>query len=182
MQRNRLRLDRSWHERLANLLKVEREHKQLELDRVVGRQINVKSSAAVATLLFEELRLPIKKKRGSDSITTDENTLRELRAAHPDIPQLNLILEIRHLRTKESNYINVDFDIDPDGEHYLSYMARVSYAKTGRWSFSQSPKWIGSSPQTVPKVMRLMFTPPKDCVFWQRDLSQAEARIVRLAF
>lgn len=178
MQRNRLRLDRSWHGKLADMLASERERKQRELTTVVGREINVKSGPQVATLLFEELRLPIKRKRGTDSIVADENYLRELRAAHPDIRQLNLILEIRHLRTKESNYINVDFDIDPDGEHYLSYMARVSYAKTGRWSFSQSPKWIGSSPQTVPKVMRLMYVPPVGHVFWQRDLSQAEARIV----
>jgi DNA polymerase I-like protein with 3'-5' exonuclease and polymerase domains len=178
MQRNRLRLDREWHGRLAAFLKTERERRQAELDQLVGRPINVKSTPAVATLLYEELRLPVKHKRGTDSVTTDEDTLRELRASHPNVPQLNLILQIRHLRTKESNYINVDFDIDPDGEHYLGYMARVSFAKTGRWSFSQSPKWRGSSPQTVPKIMRLMYCPPPGSVFWQRDLSQAEARIV----
>lgn len=178
MQRNRLRLDRDWHGKLADMLASARSAKQRELNDVVGREINVKSNPQVAALLFEELRLPVKHKRGSDSLVTDENYLRELRAGHPNIPQLNLILEVRHLRTKESNYINVDFDVDPDGEHYLSYMARVSYAKTGRWSFSQSPKWIGSSPQTVPKIMRLMYSPPVGSVFWQRDLSQAEARIV----
>lgn len=178
MQRNRLRLDREWHGRLAAYLADERQKKQAELNERVGGEINVKSTPAVATLLYEKLRLPAKYKRGTDSITTDEDTLRELRASHPNVPELNLILEIRHLRTKESNYINVDFDIDPDGEHYLGYMARVSYAKTGRWSFSQSPKWRGSSPQTVPKIMRLMFQPPQGSVFWQRDLSQAEARIV----
>lgn len=178
MQRNRLRLDRSWHERLGTILKTERELRQQELDRITGRAINVKSTPQVAALLYEELRLPVRKKRGSDAITTDENTLRELRAGHPNIPQLNMILEIRHLRTKESNYINVDFDTGSDGEHYLGYMACVSVAKSGRWAFKQSPKWRGSSPQTVPKIMRLMYCPPLRSVFWQRDLSQAEARIV----
>ena len=178
MQRNRLRLDRSWHKRLSDYLADERSRKQEELNQVVGREINVKSTPAVAALLYEELRLPAKHKRGTDSVTTDEDTLRELRASHPNVRQLNLILQIRHLRTKESNYINVDYDIDPDGEHYLGYMARVSFAKTGRWSFSQSPKWRGSSPQTIPKIMRLMYCPPQGSVFWQRDLSQAEARIV----
>src|SRR5678809_1770837 len=85
MQRNRLRLDRSWHERLGTILKTERELRQQELDRITGRAINVKSTPQVAALLYEELRLPVRKKRGSDAITTDENTLRELRAGHPNI-------------------------------------------------------------------------------------------------
>lgn len=178
MQRNRLRLDRSWHQRLADLLRTERERKQGELNAAVGRDLNVKSTPQVAALLFDELRLPVKKKRGSNSITTDENSLRELRALHPDVRELNAILEIRHLRTKESNYINVEFDVDPDGEYYLGYMAGVSVTKSGRWAFKQSPKWRGSSPQTLPKIMRLMYQPPPGSVFWQRDLSQAEARIV----
>ena len=61
---------------------------------------------------------------------------------------------------------------------YLGYMAVIGGTKTGRWSFSTSPKWRGSSPQTIPHVMRLMYEPPKGSVFWQRDLSQAEVRIV----
>lgn len=178
MQRNRLRLDLTWHKQLSDYLAYERQRKQQQLNELVGRELNVKSTPAVAALLYEELRLPVKHKRGTDSVTTDENTLRELRSTHPNVPQLNLILEVRHLRTKESNYIYVDFDIDPDGEHYLGYMARVSFAKTGRWSYSQSPKWRGSSPQTIPKIMRLMYCPPQGSCFWQRDLSQAEARIV----
>lgn len=178
MQRNRLRLNLDWHKKLGDMLATERERKQLELNALVGREINVKSTPQVAGLLYDELRLPVKRKRGTDSVTTDEDTLRELKAAHPNIPQLNLIIEVRHLRTKESNYINVDFDHDPDGFYYLGYMSCVSVAKTGRWAFKQSPKWRGSSPQTVPKIMRLMYDPPPGHVFWQRDLSQAEARIV----
>jgi DNA polymerase-1 len=149
-----------------------------ELRRVVGYDLNVKSTPEVSKLLFETLRLPTKYKRSTGNITTDEDSLKELRASYPEVKELNLILEERHLRTKLSNYIDVDFDKGPDGSRYLSYMANIGGTKTGRWSFSKSPKWIGSSPQTLPKVMRLMYQPPPGSVFFQRDLSQAEARMV----
>jgi len=187
MQRNRLRLDRHWHDRLKDLLVLERDKQQSNLDKLIGYPINVKSRDQVAKLLFTELRLPAKKKRGSQNITTDENALRELRAAHPSVEALNKILEIRHLRTKKSNFIDVEFDNasncgSGDGESYLGYTVGISSAKTGRWAFGSSTKWRGSSPQTVSKVMRLQYAPPivdgKSYVFWQRDLSQAEARIV----
>lgn len=178
MQRNKLRLNRDWHQRLAEYLASERTRKHAELTGLLGREINVKSSPQIQKLLFDELRLPAKKKRGTDSFTADEDSLRELRAQYPQVPHLKLIIEERHLRTKESNYINVQFDNSPDGELYLGYTCNIPGTKSGRWSFSSSPKWRGSSPQTISKVMRLMYQPPIRSVFWQRDLSQAEARIV----
>ena len=177
MQRNRLRLDRAWHSKLAGILADERIKKHQELTATIGRDINVKSSQQIQTLLYDELRLPVKRKRGTGQPTVDEYSLKELKA-ETNNPILTLILEERHLRTKESNYINVTFDTDPDGTLYLGYMGNIGGTKTGRWSFSKSPKWRGSSPQTVSKIMRLMYGPPPGSVFFQRDLSQAEARIV----
>jgi uracil-DNA glycosylase family 4 len=177
MQRNRLRLHRGWHQKLAGFLADERVKKHQELMLLIGRDINVKSSPQIQELLYDEMRLPKKHKRGGN-VTVDENALKLLRAQNPNIAQLNLILEERHLRTKESNYINVVFDNDSDGELYLGYQTCIPGAKTSRWSFSKSPKWRGSSPQTISKIMRLMYQPPKGNCFWQRDLSQAEARIV----
>ena len=175
MQRNKLRLDRAWHTKLADILAAERIKKHQELTSTIGHDINVKSSQQIQTLLYNELRLHVKTKFGRP--TVDEQSLKELRS-ETNHPVLSLILEERHLRTKESNYINVTFDSDPDGELYLGFMGNIGGTKTGRWSFSKSPKWRGSSPQTVPKIMRLMYAPPQGSVFWQRDLSQAEARIV----
>lgn len=177
MQRNKLRLDRVWHTKLADLLAGERIKKHQELAALVGRDVNVKSSPQIQTLLYDELRLPVKRNYQTGQPTVDEYSLKELRA-ETNHPVLKLILEERHLRTKESNYINVTFDTDPDGDLYLGYMGNIGGTKTGRWSFSKSPKWRGSSPQTVSKIMRLMYAPPPMACFWQRDLSQAEARIV----
>jgi DNA polymerase-1 len=178
MMRNKLRLDKGWWARLRDMLDEEESRTQTALETRIGRPINVKSSPEVAKLLYEELRLPVKHQRGNPKPSTQEIFLKELRAEFPNVPELNMIMEVRHIRTKKSNYINVSFDQDSDGELYLGYMANVSSAKTGRWAFSSSPKWRGSSPQTINKVMRLMYQPPPGSVFWQRDLSQVEARIV----
>ena len=178
MQRNRLRLNRDWHSKLAGLLMEERFKVHSQLTELLSKDINVKSSPQVQKVIYEVLRLPVKKKRATGNVTTAENELKELRAEYPECDILTLILKERHLRTKESNYINVKFDNDPDGTMHLGYMAIVGGTKTGRWSFSRSPKWRGSSPQVVSNVMRLMYEPPPGSVFWQRDLSQAEARVV----
>ena len=177
MMRNKLRLDRAWHSKLAGILADERIKKHQELTATIGRDINVKSSQQIQTLLYDELRLPVKYKHGTRIPTVDEYALKELRA-ETSHPILAMILEERHLRTKESNSINVTFDSDPDGELYLGYMGNIGGTKTARWSYNKSPKWRGASPQTIPKIMRLMYAPPHGSVFWQRDLSQAEARIV----
>ena len=177
MQRNKLLLHPGWYDKLSGMLESERISKHSELTKLVGYDLNVKSTPDVSKLLFDTLRLPSKFKRATGNITTDENALKELRAAYPNVRELNLILEERHLRTKISNYINVTFDTDGSDRH-LPYMPIIGGTKTGRWSFSKSPKWRGSSPQTLPKVMRLMYQPPYGSVFYQRDLSQAEVRIV----
>ncbi|KKL18712.1 hypothetical protein LCGC14_2472780, partial [marine sediment metagenome] len=177
MQRQKLKLNRDWHGTLASYLASERAARHTDLTKLIGYELNVKSTAEVGTLLYDKLRLPVKTKRATGNQTTEENALKELRATYPDIPELNLILKERHLRTKESNYINVAFDKDGD-DLYLASMPNLGGTKSGRWAFTKSPKWRGSSPQTVPKVMRLMYEPPFGNVFWQRDLSQAEVRIV----
>lgn len=178
MQRNRLRLNKQWHSTLAGYLADERIKAHQRIIDIVGRDINVRSSAQIIELLYQEMKLPEKKKRGTNRPTVDELALKELRVEHADVEVLKLIIEERHLRTKESNYINVDFDRSADGSLYLPYMPVIGGTKTGRWSFTKSPKWRGSSPQTISKVMRIMYEPPPGSVFWQRDLSQAEARIV----
>ena len=178
MQRNKLKLNKDWHFKLANYLTDERTKTHQELTTLINTEINVKSWDQVQQLLYVDLKLPIKKKHTTGNTTTEENALKELRAEYPECLALNLILKERHLRTKESNNINVQFDNNPDGSLSLGYMANIAGTKSGRWAFSKSPKWRGSSPQTIPKVMRLMYEPPSGSVFWQRDLSQAEVRVV----
>ena len=181
MQRNRLKINQAWKDNLASILEIERARVHTELSGLTGikeENLNVKSSPQVQHILYESLRLPIKKKRGTDKVSTEENIIKELRSTvskdSTAYKVLNGILSERHLRTRQSNYINVT--LDSDG--YWPFQVLINNDKTGRWESKSSPKWRGSKVGHIPKVMRLMFEPPEGRLFVQRDLSQAEARYV----
>jgi uracil-DNA glycosylase family 4 len=186
MQRNRLRVNLSWREKLEKILAEERSKVHSQLSKLTGiaeDNLNVKSSPQVAHILYDELKLPRKYKRGSggEKVSTEENLLKELRASLPPSSEaysvINLILQERHLRTRESNYFNVTLDKEPSGV-YWPFTVFINNDKSGRWESKSSPKWRGSKVTHIPKVIRLMFEPPPGRVFVQRDLSQAEARYV----
>lgn len=181
MQRNRLKINNTWKSKLAEILETERQKVHAELSSLTGiseENLNVKSSPQVQKILYQDLRLPEKKKRGSTSLSTEENIIKELRSSLKEGTSayrlLSKIIEERHLRTRQSNYINVSLDAD----NHWPFTIFVNNDKTGRWESKSSPKWRGSKITHIPKVMRLMFEPPKDKIFVQRDLSQAEARYV----
>lgn len=181
MQRNRLKINLEWKTKLSNILEDERQkvHKELSLlTGISADKLNVKSNPQIAKILYEDLRLPVKRKRGQETVSTEENILKELRASiRPDshtFKVINGIIEERHLRTRQSNYINVS--LDPD--NHWPFTVFINNDKTGRWESKSSPKWRGSKITHIPKVIRLMFEPPSGRIFVQRDLSQAEARYV----
>ena len=79
------------------------------LVQLTGREINTASSKQVRTLLYETLRLPIRRSKGSGKVTTDENALRELRTlcAHP---VLDLIIKERHLRKRKESFVDCELE------------------------------------------------------------------------
>lgn len=181
MQRNRLKINTEWKRRLSEILDRERQKVHKELSQLTGiseENLNVKSSPQVQKILYQDLRLPEKKKRGSSQLSSEEIIIKELRAGLSPGTQPHLILskiiEERHLRTRQSNYINVK--LDSDG--HWPFTVFINNDKTGRWESKSSPKWRGSKITHIPKVIRLMFQPPEGRIFVQRDLSQAEARYV----
>ena len=186
MQRNRLKINIPWKHRLKTILEEEQRKVHSELSQLVGIEedhLNVKSSPQIAKILYDDLRLPVKRKRGSEKVSTEENLLKELRASvavgSNAFRVIDLILQERHLRTRQSNYINVPLDPpESDGSIHWPFTIFINNDKTGRWESKSSPKWRGSKITHIPKVLRLMFEPPAGRIFVQRDLSQAEARYV----
>ena len=175
MQRTRLPINAANKDTLDVLLtgEINKVHDALTLQ--IGREINVGSWQQVGKLLYEEMGMKVKRKRGSFTPTTDENAIRELRTEYP--PHYDLLTKIiqeRHLRKRKSNYI----DFTPDADGHIPSMAQCLGTETFRWSFAQSPKRRGFNVHTPPKVMRWMVEPPPGRVFIQPDLSQAEARYV----
>ena len=174
MQRVRLKVDGHMYKKLSEITREALDAKHKEVVHAAGRELNVGSGAQVARHLYGELGLKPKHNRKTKVVTTDENALRELRVDNPTLPLLTHIIEERHLRKKQESYLQCT--IDPDG--YLPYMANVAGTETWRWTMGSSPKWRGTSPQTMPPILRAMYVPPRGRVFISPDLSQVEARVV----
>lgn len=160
---------------LKELLYEEWEKCKAKVSQLAGKEINVGSPKQVQSLLYNDLGLRAKLKRGSNSSTSDENALRELRVQYPQHKELlNALIQERHIKKKIESYI--EFECDEDG--YIPYSANPAGTETNRWSFSKSPRGRGLNVQTLPKVMRLLCDAPQGRVFICPDLPQADARIV----
>jgi len=105
-----------------------------EIHQHAGRQFNINSTRQLATILFEELKLPAGK-RTKTGFSVDQQVLENLREEHPLV---DLILEYRSLGKLLSTYIDaLPASILPNtGRVHTSYNQTV--AATGRLS-SQNP-------------------------------------------
>lgn len=72
-----------------------------EIYASIGHEFNINSSRQLADVLFEELELPVQKKRKSGP-STDESVLQKLRGLHPCIEPL---LEYREVAKMENTYV-----------------------------------------------------------------------------
>ena len=109
MQERKLQINESIKHVLDTCLQREIISIHDTLRSTCGTEINTGSSKQVGALLYETLRLPIRRSKGSGQITTDENALRELRTlcAHP---VLDLIIKERHLRKRKESFIDCELE------------------------------------------------------------------------
>jgi len=158
MQRNRMVVDSEKRLELKQMVdeKMAEVKGKWTLGKLAGESVplNVNSPKQVAKYLYETLGLPKKTRQGS--VVSDETAISELRAQHPDIPELGWILEERHLRKLNSSYLDVE--LEQDGTLPGSWC--VHGTETGRWSSGKSPRNKGLNLQTVPKAVRWMVIPP----------------------
>lgn len=162
--------------RLTALAEYEVETKELEgkLEAALGRVINVMSPKQLKELLYDELNLPPQYKKGTTSLTTNEEALETLSNKF-NSPIFDIILEIRGNRKLIGTYLN---DAGGrDGRMRCSYV--IGGTETGRLSSRASVFRSGTNLQNIPKgVCRRMFVADEGKVFIEADLSQAEARVV----
>lgn len=189
---------------LLTSLQKQLNRKQGELNALAGREVNVRSPA-LKELLYDQLRLPVKKNKEGRP-TTDEDAIVSLITYCGDhIAKLRsvdakldwkiketickLILEIRGLRQLKSNYL--DKEIHEDNRIRSTY--KHAGPETGRWAAEKYVDGIGLNSQTFPRggvsviqadntiqtiKIRSMIVAPKDHLLVQFDYSQAETWIV----
>lgn len=162
---------------------------QTIIDGLAGRKINVNSPKQIKSLLYDELKLPIKRKRGG-GVTADEDALvasitfvkgklNDLKTdkAKADWERklgiLKCIIGIRGLRKTLSSYIL--FKESSDGR--VRSMVSVAATETGRWSMSKYVDGTGVNSQTFP---RDSVEVPDDMPDIPQDLSEVEKGIISL--
>lgn len=138
--------------------------------------INLNSSKQVADLLFNELKLPPKKRSAkSESFTTDNDVLTELAQVHP-IP--GLIIQYRELAKLKNTYIDglPEYINKKTGRIHTTFsQTRVA---TGRLS-SSDPNLQNIPVEGLGLQVRAAFRPQKEgYLFISADYSQIELRVL----
>ena len=109
MMEKRLPVNENNRELLDKLLESELWKNQKLLTATIGYEINTASPKQVQSLLYTTLGLPIHRKRGKGTVTSDENTLRELRT-QVGHPILDLLIASRHLTKRKSSFIDIELE------------------------------------------------------------------------
>ena len=145
------------------------------LKEVVGRDVNVNSSKQMKELIYEDIGLPVQRKRGTNAVTTDEEALNELKRKFPDNPELDLILRIRREKKLLGTYLTNP--IDEDNRMRCSY--NIAGTEGARISSSKTPFNTGGNLQNVPDgIARRVLIADEGKMLLNVDLSRAETWVV----
>ena len=138
-----------------------------------GSEFNINSPKQLATVLFESLGLPAKKKTKS-GYSTNAEVLEELRSYHPII---DAILEYRALAKLRSTYCEgLVKVIGADGRIHSSF--NQTETRTGRIS-STEPNLQNIPVRTERgKELRKFFVAEDGCLLVDADYSQIELRVL----
>lgn len=175
---------------------------QSDLNRVAQRELNVNSSKQVKEFLYGTLNLPPRYHK--KKLTTREDKIRSLMAECQDKVDtlktekgrrrwlrgriaIHLILKVRSVRKRLSNYIPLPRDADPDEtdlpgirldeDGRIRSLLSVGGTETGRFSSSKSLWGTGCNLQTIPRELRAMFVADPGKELSEFDLNRGESWI-----
>ena len=175
MERNGVLLDKAKLEAQSHELGKEILALEQKAYEAAGQPFNLGSPKQIQEILFDRLKLPVKKKTPSGQPSTDEDSLAELALDHP-LPKL--ILEHRTLSKLKSTYTDkLPKSINPrTGRVHTTYSQTT--AVTGRLS-SNEPN-LQNIPIRTPAGRRIRecFIAPPGSKIVSADYSQIELRIM----
>jgi len=169
-----VKLDLELLKKLSAEFAVELKIREEEIHRLAGEEFNINSPKQLAEILFEKLKLPVKKKTKT-GYSTDVEVLSELSAIHP-LPK-NL-LEYRNFFKLKSTYVDaLPGLVNPrTGRVHASFNQAVT--ATGRLS-SSDPN-LQNIPIRTPegREIRRAFIAEEGHQLLSADYSQIELRIL----
>lgn len=139
-----------------------------------GKQFNVHSPRQLETILFDELKLPVKK-RTAKARSTDASVLEALQDAHPLVAT---ILALRQVAKLHSTYVDALPKLVNPHTGRIHTRFNQTVAATGRLS-SSDPN-LQNIPVRTPegRDIRKAFIAPEGYVLISADYSQIELRVL----
>jgi DNA polymerase-1 len=173
MERRGVRLDAEVLRNISNKVDVECNTKLQRIHQLAGREFNVGSNPQLATILFEELRLPVIK-RGKTGPSVDQEVLEKLAEHHP-LPEA--IIEYRSLSKLKSTYLDTLPElVARDGRIHTTYHQAAT--ATGRLS-SSDPNLQNIPIRTdLGREIRRAFVAEEGHQLVSADYSQVELRLL----
>ncbi len=175
MERNGVLLDGAKLEAQSHELGKEMLELEQKAYQAAGQPFNLNSPKQIQEILFDQQKLPVKKKTPSGQPSTDEDVLAELALEYP-LPKL--LLEYRGLAKLKSTYT----DKLPRMVHPETRRVHTTYSQavavTGRLA-SNDPN-LQNIPIRTPQGRRIReaFVAPKGSKIVSADYSQIELRIM----
>ncbi|MBC8087801.1 MAG: DNA polymerase I [Phycisphaerae bacterium] len=168
-------IDREYFSSLKTRFQAEREKVEQAIYGEAGSTFNINSNPQLRAVLFDQLKLPIKKKT-STGPSTDASVLQELADEGHVLP--GLLMEYRELFKLEGTYIDALPKLVHPRDHRLHTSYAQTVAATGRLS-SNDPNL-----QNIPirrelgRDIRRGFVPRSGWRFLSADYSQIELRLL----
>lgn len=168
-----VKVDRSALARVDKKVEALLGAQEQEVYRLAGRSFNINSNPQLATVLFEEIKLPVLR-RGKTGPSADQEVLEKLAQQHP-LPRA--ILEFRSLFKLKGTYLDaLPALVERDGRIHTSF--HQATAATGRLSSSDPNLQNIPIRSELGKQVREAFVADDGCLFVSADYSQIELRVL----
>lgn len=157
MQYTGIKIDKEELIEYGRKIKLEIEEKTQKIYKLCGQEFNINSTKQLGKVLFEDLKLPVQKKKKS-GYSTDVEVLEKLREEHPVIGE---ILEYRQLVKLNSTYVEGMLPyINEKTKRIHSYFHQTVTA-TGRISSAEPNLQNIPTRFELGKSLRKVFKPEK---------------------
>jgi DNA polymerase-1 len=178
LEYNGIRLDIPMLKRVGDDMARQLAGIEQEIHKAAGREFNIASPKQLRQVLFDELKLPVKRKTGiKGEPSTDQETLEDL-AAEGKSPVPGLILQHRQIAKLKGTYVDALPEVvNPrTGRVHASFNQTV--AATGRLSSSDPNLQNIPIRRELGRQIRAAFLPEKGWTLLTADYSQIELRLL----
>lgn len=145
-----------------------------EIHELCGEEFNINSTKQLGEILFEKLKLPVKKKT-KNGYSTDVDVLEKLRFEHPVIEK---ILEYRQLMKLNSTYVEGMLPYINKRTNRIHSAFHQTVTATGRISSTEPNLQNIPTRIELGKRLRKVFKVKEGYVFVDADYSQIELRVL----